>query len=149
MASDLRGRAEARLIEAAEALDLGDPRPPLRGRLKRLRETHPEAFTSAVAYYENTVLPALAGADAVTAWVDYGRFVGELTAGGQGQLTRIDAHGRASAFRPPLTKGSLVLFVPEDGADEVLPVVAPRQPSAAQQAALELLVHRRLELPGD
>jgi hypothetical protein len=147
MASDLRARAEARLIEAAEALDLGDPRPPLRGRLKRLRETHPEAFASAVAHYENTVLAALARADAVTAWVDYGRFVGERTAAGQ--LTRIDAHGRASTFQPPLTRGSLVLFVPEDGADEVLPVVAPRQPSAAQQAALELLVHRRLELPGD
>jgi hypothetical protein len=147
MASDLRARAEARLIEAAEVLELGDPRPPLRERLKQLRETHPEAFASAVAHYENTVLPALAGADAVLAWVDYGRFVGELTAAGQ--LTRIDAHGRASAFQPPLTKGSLVLFIPQDGAADVLPAVAPRQPSAAQQAALELLVHRRLELPGD
>jgi hypothetical protein len=147
MASDLRARAEARLIKAAEALDLGDPRPPLRERLKRLRETHPEAFASAVAYYESTVLPALAGADAVSAWVDYGRFLGELTA--PGELTRIDADGRASAFQPPLTTGTLVLFIPEDGAAEVLPAVAPRQPSAAQRAAVELLVHRRLELTGD
>jgi hypothetical protein len=144
MSSELRTRAEARLAEAAAGLGLADPRAPLRGRLKQLREQHHAAFERAVAHYEGDVLPQLAGDDPIGAWLEYGRFVGQLTS--NGRLTAIDATGRAASFRPPLQPATLVLFMPEDTAVEPLVVVAPAELSAAQQATIDLLVHRKLAL---
>lgn len=146
MDAELRTRAEARLEQAAAALGLADPRAPLRQRLRQLRESHPDAFGRAVEHYEATVLPGLAGDDPIHAWLDYGRFLGQLTS--NGRLTAIDATGRAAAFRPPLQQGTLVLFVPDDTSADVLVAASPLQCSAAQQASLDLLVHRRLGLAG-
>jgi hypothetical protein len=131
-------------MAAAAALQLGDPRGPLRERLKQLRTTDPEAFGRAVSHYEQEVLPALAEGDAMAVWLDYARWLGQLT--GNGRLTCIDATGRAAPCRAPLEHGALVLFLPEDTAAQAFVAAAPLQPSPAQDATLELLVNRKLSL---
>jgi hypothetical protein len=136
--------AEARLEQSAAALGLADPRPPYRERLRSLRETHPDAFQRALTHYENVVLPAMTSGDALTAWLSYASFLAGLTA--DGELHTIDETGRASVYAGSLAARSLVLFVPVETSEAVLVAAAPLQPSAAQQATVELLVNRRLSL---
>lgn len=144
MADDLKSRAESRLAEAAAARGYADPRPPLRDALRDLKERHPAAFASARQHYEETVMPALArGEDPLAAWVDYASFLGGLTA--PGRMLAVDPSGRAAPYRAP-DEGLLVLFVPEDTAAAVLVAAAPAEPSAAQRATVDLLVHRKLNL---
>src|SRR5512145_2378726 len=105
--TELRTRADTRLAQAAEAAGFADPRPPLRERLRDLKESHPAAFERARAHYEQTVLPALAGeAEPLQGWVEYARFVGELTSAGR--LMAVDATGEAAPSRAP-ESGRLVL----------------------------------------
>lgn len=144
MDPELRKRSEAGLLEAAARLGLADPRPPMRERLRHLRETHAEALASAVRHYEQAVLPSLVGGDAIGTWLEYGRFVGELTSAGR--LLAIDAAGRAAGYEPPLANGALVLFLPDDTSSDVLVVASPLHGTPAQQATLALLVDRRLAL---
>jgi hypothetical protein len=145
MDPQLRARADNRLQEAAAALGLADPRPAFRDRLRHLREQHPDAFSRAVAHYENDVLPALAEEpDPVATWVGYGTFLGGLTA--EGRAYRVDATGRATTFRAPARAGELILFVAEEARADVLVMAAPAQPSAAQDATVDLLVNRKLSL---
>jgi hypothetical protein len=139
-----RAHAEARLEAAAARLGLADPRPALRERLRQLRDTQPELFRRAIEHYEATVLPALTDDEPLAGWLEYGRFIGQLT--GNGRLTAIDADGRAAPHRPPAGAGMVVLFLPEDTAVGALLVAAPLQPSAAQQATIQLLVERKLSL---
>lgn len=147
MDAESKARAEARLQEAAAALGLADPRPPLRNRLRRLRETHTAAFDRAIAHYEADVLPGLVAGDAVGGWIEYGRFVGELTAGGR--LFAVDDTGRARAYSAPLQPRSLVLFVPEDSSADVLLLAEPVDATPAQKATLMLLVEHGLTLRDD
>ena len=140
MDPQLRARAEARLEQAAAALGLADPRPAYRDRLRHLRDAQPDAFQRAVAHYEREVLPALAQNDPLGAWLDYGRFLAALTA--DGAFTTIDESGRAHAYSAPLPPRSLVLFVPEDTSEAVFTAAQPLECSAAQQATIDLLVHR-------
>jgi hypothetical protein len=144
MDPDLRKRSETGLLEAAARLGLADPRPPMRERLRRLRETHADALANAVRHYEQAVLPSLVGGDAIGTWLEYGRFVGELTSAGR--LHVIDAYGRAAVYKPPLASGVLVLFLPDDTSSDVLVVASPLQCTPAQQATLTLLVDRSLAL---
>jgi hypothetical protein len=145
MDAERRSRAEARLQESAAALGLADPRPPLRERLRQLREGRPDAFRRAIEHYETEVLDALGSdADPLRAWFEYGRFLGQLTA--NGRLTAIDATGRGTPWRPPPAAGAVILFLPDDTAVDALLVAAPAEPTRAQQAAIELLVNRRLTL---
>lgn len=142
--SDIRERAEARLSAAAAELALAEPMAPLRERLRTLRESHRDAYDRAVRHYTETVQPALLAEDPVTAWLDYGRFIGELTS--NGRLVHVDATGRAAPWRPPTGAGALVLFVPEDNAVEAFVAIAPAAPTPAQEATVDLLVHGRLGL---
>jgi hypothetical protein len=146
MDADTRALAERRLTEAATALQLADPRPALRERLKLLRESQPDPFRQAVAHYEAEVLPRLAAEDPLPAWLDYARFVGQLSS--NGRITAIDATGLASTLKPsaPPAPATLVLFLPEDNAADPLVALAPLTPSPAQQATLTLLVSRKLSL---
>ena len=142
--TELRARAEARLAQAAAAASCADPRPPLRDRLRDLKDGHPEAFERARAHYESTVLPALAGeADPLQAWVEYTRFLGELT--GPGRLVGVDGTGRASPYQASAT-GLLVLFIPDATGSPVLTALVPGAPTPAQQATTDLLVKGRLSL---
>jgi hypothetical protein len=145
MDPQLRSRAEARLRNAAEQLGLSDPRPPYRERLRVLREQHPEAFSRAIAHYETDVLPALAEAsDPLAVWTAYGGFLARLTE--DGNAVRVDASGRSQPFRPPITRGELVLFLPDNAAADVLVMAMPETASPAQAATVDLLVKRKLAL---
>jgi hypothetical protein len=144
MDEETRTHAEARLREATAAAGLLDPRDRFRERLKQLRQSDPDGFRRAVQYYEQHVLPGLAGGDPLLTWLEYGSFLGQLTS--NGRLTCIDETGRALPFTQPLQPRALVLFIPEDTAVDALVAAEPLQPSAAQQATLDLLVHRKLAL---
>lgn len=144
MDAETRAAAESRLTDAATAAGLADPRPPLRERLRLLRERQPDDFSRAVSHYEAEVLPRLAVEEPLPVWLDYARFLGQVTS--NGRLTVIDDTGRAANYRAPLPPASLVLFLPEDMAVAPLVAAAPTEPSPAQQATLALLVERRLAL---
>jgi len=142
--SEIRGRADARLDQAAAAATLADPRPPLRGRLRDLKDSHPDGFEQARTHYEQEVLAALAeSAEPLRVWVDYARFLSELT--GPGRLVGVDATGLAFPYETP-GSGLLILFLPEDRASPVLVALAPAEPSPAQGATVDLLVNRKLSL---
>lgn len=145
MDPQLRSQAEARLRDAAEQLGLNDPRPPFRERLRVLREQHPDAFGRALAHYETDVLPALAEtSDPLAVWTAYGGFLGRLTS--EGTAYRIDASGLAQPFRPPIGRGELVLFLPDDAGADVLVMAMPAAATPAQAATIDLLVRRKLAL---
>src|SRR5690606_3322004 len=110
-------RAEARLEEAARSAGIADPRPPLRERLRTLRETRRPDFDRAIEHYEKHVLPALAGADPLAAWIEYGRFLAGID--GDGKVVTIDERGRAADWVADTPHG-LVLFIPDDLAVAVL-----------------------------
>lgn len=140
MDPQLRARAEARLAEAAEAQGIADPRPPYRERLRQVRQARPEAFDRAIQHYEQHVLPALAGAEPLVAWLEYGRFLASLDT--EGRSVAIDPQGRASDWAGAPV--GLVLFIPNDPAADVMVLCQPVSPSDAQQATLRLLVERKL-----
>jgi hypothetical protein len=145
MDPQLRSRAEARLQDAAKRLGLSDPRPSYRERLRVLREQHPEAFSRAIAHYETGVLPALAEAsDPMAVWTAYGGFLARLTA--EGNAYRVDTSGRSQPFRPPVTRGELVLFLPDEPAADVLVMAMPDAATPAQTATIDLLIKRKLAL---
>lgn len=141
MDPQLRARAEARLEEAARSAAIADPRPTYRERLRQLRQERPDVFDRAIRHYEENVLPAMAGADPLETWIEYGHFLASLD--GNGRVVSIDAHGRASD-RSAGTPAGLVLFIPEESAAGVMVLCQPVSPSDAQQATVKLLVDRKL-----
>lgn len=142
---DERALADTRLDQALAAADTLDPRPVYRDRLRALRAADAETFSRALEYFETTLVPAVAGgAEPLSAWVDYGRFLAER--GGPGRVVAVDASGRARPYEPPPAEGGLVLFIAADGRRGVTPLLEPRNPSAPQQAAMNLLVRGRREL---
>ena len=161
---DPRARADARLEETLAAADVEDPRPACRDRLKALRAADPAAFARAVEYFETLVQAVAGGAEPLGQWITYARLLAE--AGGPGRTVIVDRSGRARPYAGPAApaaaeaaradggaggearnggEAGLVLFLPEDGRRGVLPLLAPRAPSAAQTAALDLLVRGRRE----
>lgn len=141
---DPRTIAERRLAEALAASAVEDPRVLYRDRLRQLRAEDPAAFARALDYFENTLVPAVAGdSDPLSAWLAYGTFLAELP--GRGRTLAVDAGGRARPYQPP-PDASLILFLPEDGRRNVEVLFGPRQRSPAQQATVDLLVSGRREL---
>lgn len=141
MATDeLRARADSRFNEALQARDLADPRPFYRAALKRLRERDAAEFQRATRQYETVLLPRLADpdSDAITEWVEYGRWLAELE--GPGKAVQVAPDGRATPFTPPVEPGSLVLFLPDDPAQPVLVLSLPAHPTPFQEATRDLLV---------
>jgi hypothetical protein len=137
-----RARADARTDEALAAMDFRDPRPAFRERLRWLREEQPNAFTSALAYYEQTLVPALLdeNLEPLGQWLEYGRHLGELT--GAGKTVAIDESGRARPYRATRLDSELVIHVPNDTAREALALAVPNQLSDAQRANFDLLIGR-------
>ena len=143
-----RTRAEARTDEAVAASGFEDPRVALRRRLKLLKDNQPAAFTRALEYYEQDLLPRIAeGADPLSEWLEYGRQLGDLTS--PGRTMSVDAGGRARPYRSVLEEQTLVLHIPNDTAVDVLPLAIPRELSAAQRATFDLLVNRARGLNSD
>ena len=148
MNEELRARADRNLRNAAEALNLADPRPAYRERLRMLKEDRPEAFARALRHYEEVVMPVISSeGDVIEAWIQYGSTIAAFTA--PGRLLYVDETGYASRYAPPVRQGSLVLHVPDDNSAAVLVAVAPSVPTPAQQATLDLLVNQSLGLSTD
>jgi hypothetical protein len=105
-----------------------------------MREQAPGAFREALAYFEQTLIPAVAaeGSDPLAAWLDYGRRLAELTA--PGRTVQIDASGRSGEYAPPVPLDALVLHLPEQSSRPALVVGIPMQLSPAQRAVYDLLV---------
>ncbi len=135
-------RADARIDRAVATSDYEDPRPGLRARLRYLREERPAAFTAALKYYEETLLPVVAAddSDPVLEWIHYGRRLGELTA--PGKTVVIDVTGRARELAPDTESFGLILHIPADPAVEALAIAVPREMSTAQRASYDLLIDR-------
>lgn len=142
MDEETKARAESRLEAAIEAAPLMDPRPFYRSALRHLREADMEAFQRALRYYEDELVPAVAGgADPLPAWSEYGDVLARAL--GSGRTVELDATGRARPIDAVSEAEGLVLYLPDDTTPPVLVLRYPRDASAAQHAAYELLVEGR------
>lgn len=140
--TDPKNRADARLEAALPDADRADPRPLYRPALKYLRARKPDAFREALRYFEEELIPAVAGeADPLAAWLEYGRRL--AVALGEGRLVELDSTGRARPCTDPAGARGLVLHLPDDADAPALALRHPGSPSRAQQAAFELLVGGR------
>lgn len=146
-AAESKEAVERRTAEAFERSAWQDPRAEYRDLLRRLRGQDGAAFERAVLEYEATVVERLTdpSVDPVAAWLGYGeRLAGWL---GHGRTMRIDAEGRASEVEPASTaEPALLLHLPAEESAAAIVVASPRQPSAAQRAAVALLAEGRAAL---
>jgi hypothetical protein len=145
MSDDLRDRADARFARALEATGARDPRDHLRGRLRQLRADDAAAYRKATAYYEETLIPSVAGddSDPLAEWLEFARVLAELTV--PGRAVQIDPTGRADDYARPVPGDALVLHLPENPATPAILLGAPRKLSPAQRAAYDLLVSQTTE----
>ena len=142
MTADIKARAEARTETAIAESEFEDFRPGYRERLRQLREEKPTAFTEALRYFEDRLLPVVAdeASDPLIEWAAYGKRLGELT--GSGKTMSIDATGRARPYETGMSPTELVLHLPNDTNTAALPLLVPRELSMPQRASFGLLVSR-------
>ena len=147
--SESREQLERRSEAAFAASPWRDPRGEYRALLKRLRERDAAAFEDAVAAYESEVASRLAdeSADPIAAWLAYGRRLAQVAGGGR--TMRIDEEGRAEEATDTVepARPVLMLHLPADESAAAFIVAAPREPSAAQRAAVALLADGAQALP--
>lgn len=145
MTDDARARADARLEAALDSASARDPRPFYRAVLRHLRERDDQGFRRALRYYEEELVPAVAGeADPLAAWAEYGGVLASVL--GAGQTVELDGTGRArrlESAESAIGAEGLVLHIPDATDAPVLVLRYPKDPSAAQHAAYELLVQGR------
>ena len=140
-----QGLADQRLEAMLEESGARDPRICCRDRLRELKGIDPNAFREAVDYYRGELIPTIAsGAEPLTAWIEYGRRIAQLTF--EGRTLAIDRTGLARGYSAPVDPAALVLHLPEGGRQRALLVALPREPSAAQKATCDLLVDGKLNL---
>lgn len=148
MSDDLTAEADRRLEEALEARGARDPREFYRERLRELKQANPAGYADAVAYYRDTLLPAVAGGEVppLQAWTEYGRRLAEAAA--SGRTVAIDATGRARPYASPPAEEDLILHLPDPSADgsRALLVGLPAEPTPAQRATFDVLVEGRQKL---
>lgn len=136
---DIRESAQRRFEEALATTGARDPRDFYRKRLRELKESDPLAYRSATEYFEETLIPRVAGeADPIAEWTEYGRFLAERVS--PGQTVRIDTSGRSWEYSPPASPDDLILQLPHASGSPSLLVGLPRELSPAQQASYALLV---------
>ncbi|MDT8367573.1 MAG: hypothetical protein RQ745_00075 [Longimicrobiales bacterium] len=138
--------ADTRLREALDASGAHDPRPHLRESLRLLREERPDAWESAVSYYRDTLIPAIAedARDPLEAWASYALRLAELRH--EGRTVSIDRSGRSRAHDGH-DPDALVLHLPDAPRERALLVHLPAEPSSAQRAADAWLVEGRNQIP--
>lgn len=147
MTDDAKARADSRLEAALDASSASDPRPFYRSVLRHLRERDDQGFRRALRYFEEELVPAVAGeADPLAAWAEYGGVLASVL--GAGQTVELDRTGRARPLESGSAAGAaaaagLVLHIPDATDAPVLVLRYPREASAAQHAAYELLVQGR------
>jgi hypothetical protein len=142
MSDDRRARADARLEAALGGAGCRDPRPHYRRVLRHLKDRDEGAFRRATERFETELVPACLDGDPIAAWLDYGLRLAEDL--GDGRIMDIDGTGRARAADDPATATGLLLHIPEDAGKPVVVLREPREATAPQRAALELLVEGRV-----
>lgn len=142
MTDEQRARADARLEAALQGADHRDPRPYFRHVLRHLRQRDADAFEGATRYFQDELVPAVAGeADPLEAWAEYGDRLARAL--GPGRTVELDSTGRARPVDDVAAARGLVLFIPDATDAPVLVLRYPRDPAPAQHAAYELLVEGR------
>lgn len=143
---DIQQQADARFQSALADSGARDPRDYYRDRLKDLKTANPEAYSTAVEYYRDTLIPSIAAGDAdpLAAWRAYGLRIAKLTA--EGRTMEIDPSGKARPYSESADSNSLILHLPELNQVRALLVGLPPTPSRAQMAAYDWLVGGRKKL---
>lgn len=138
----VKDRADRRFERALAESGMRDPRDFYRQRLRELRERDAAAYRRALEHYEGRLLRDVAaeGSDPIALWLEYGRFLAELTAAGA--TVQIDTTGKSEPYRPPVPRDRLILHLPTAAREPAIPVGIPPQLSPAQRATYELLVKR-------
>lgn len=149
MTETMQDEADRRLEAALAEHGARDPREFYRAQLRELREANAQGYQDAVAYYRDTLLPAIArdGKEPLAAWTDYGHALATLRA--PGRTVAVDASGKAGAFQSPHALGDLVLHLPQEQRMKAILVALPPQLSPAQRATYDWLVAGRLKLRED
>jgi hypothetical protein len=144
--TDLRARADERFARALEAAGARDPRTFYRAQLVELKAADANAYRRALAYFEQTLIPAVArdDSDAMAEWLEYGRVLATLTT--PGRTVQIDPGGRAADYARPVPADALVLHLPDRTAAKAIVVGIPTTLSPAQRASYELLVKQAQRL---
>lgn len=143
MTDDPRARADARLEMAIRSGGVQDPRPLYRHILKLLRDRSRDGFDRCVRYFEEELLPAVAGdADPLAAWLDYGRHLADAI--GPGREVEVGPSGRAHAVEEGAAPRGLLLYLPDDDTVPALVLRYPDPSTRAQVATVELLARGRV-----
>ncbi len=141
--SDPAERADRRLEETLEARGARDPRGFYRDRLRTLKESDPEGYRTAVAYYGDTLIPEVADGevDPLVAWTRYGLLLARAVA--EGRTVSVDGSGRAHPPADPPEPDHLLLHLPDDTGRRALLVALPPSLTEAQRATYDVLVEGR------
>jgi len=138
MSDQVTQQADRNLEAALEATGARDPREFYRDRLRELKQANPDGYDSAVTYYRETLLPAVAeGTSApLDAWTEYGKRLAEALM--PGRTVSIDETGRSHSYEGPSLE-RLILHIPT-GKGRALLVGLPAELSPAQRATYNVLV---------
>lgn len=143
MTDDLQRKADARFEAARAATGARDPRDYYRSRLRELRQSNPEGYADAVAYYQSTLVTSIVeqDADPLEAWQAFGLHLARTAA--PGRAVAVDPAGRSRPFEPPGRAEDMILHLPDARNRRALLVGLPADPSTAQMAAYRWLVQGR------
>ncbi len=143
MDQELHDRADQIFEDALGKTGAKDPREFYRKRLREMKAENPDAYTEAVAYYQNELVPSIAeaGDDPLMAWQQFGCRMAELTV--TGTPIEIDTTGRRRPYAPPTPADRMVLHIPQGSKGRALIIGLPPELSAAQLATYDLLVAGR------
>lgn len=143
MTDDLRKKADARFEAALTATGARDPRDYYRSQLRELKQSNPQGYADAVAYYQSTLVTSIAeqDADPLRAWQSFGLRLAQFIAAGR--AVAVDADGRSRPFEAPGNAGDMILHLPDARNRRALLVGLPPEPSAAQMATYNWLVRGR------
>ncbi len=143
MTDDLQNKADVRFEAALAATGARDPRDYYRSQLRELKQSNPQGYADAVAYYQSTLVTSIAeqDADPLRAWQSFGLRLAQLTAAGR--PVAVDPAGRSHPFEPPGNVEDMILHLPDARNRRALLVGLPPEPSAAQMATCNWLVQGR------
>ena len=132
--------AARRLQAVLESSGARDPREFYRDRLRELKSADASAYSEAVAYYQDRLIPEIAAGsvDPLLAWAEYGRMLAESLA--PGRTVSIDTSGYAHPYESPAPPDRIVLHLPKNQGVRALLVSLPPKLSPAQRATYNVLV---------
>lgn len=138
--SDAQAAAADEALETALAsAGARDPREFYRERLRELKQENPDEYETAVAYYRDTLIPAVAegSTEPLEAWTEYGRRLAAALA--PGRTVSVDGTGLAHEYNGP-EADRLVLHLPDEKGGRAILVGLPPSLSTAQRATYDVLV---------